>query len=88
MATSGRTDDKGNTIKRRFTFSNAPGELFFEDSKNPNLGKLKFTDYFLTNSGMLSDASWMVRGLEVCYNAANISSILSLNLINLFTPYQ
>lgn len=76
LATSGRTDDKGNTIKRRFTFSNAPGELFFEDSKNPNLGKLKFTDYFLTNSGMLSDASWMVQGLEVCYNAANISGAL------------
>lgn len=81
LAISNIKDDNGNTITRRFKFSNTSGELVFEDVNNPNMGKMNFTDYFLTNSGMISDASWVVRGLEGCYNATNITGTILTNWI-------
>ena len=73
--------DSNSLFKRRFTFSRDSDEFYFQDATQPDSEKMNFTDYFLTNSGMLSDAAWVVRGLEGCYNATNITGATLTNWI-------
>ena len=68
---------------RKFVFTKESNELYFRDTTKLDSARMKFTDYFLTNSGMLSDAAWVVRGLEGCYNATNLTGAILTNWIEL-----
>lgn len=68
---------------RKFVFTKESNELHFRNTTKLDSARMKFTDYFLTNSGMLSDAAWVVRGLEGCYNATNLTGAILTNWIEL-----